>query len=196
MGLSCRFSLKPIHWFSMFVLVAFCESPCLSRLVWCGFQVLQLPKFPQDWRAIFFVEDASREATLGLFRLVKTQIFEASKIGSMSENMGIEPLKNAQREPPEWSNPERLRFCCKKYSTQFCATITLHEFIWLSDACIQFKWHWPMLSSSIFLAWRWLRCWPPFVITLCHHSSSSPFVNTLRHHPSSYSVMIPVWVFL
>ena len=166
--------------------------PFPPGLVW--FSGLATSKIPAGLACYFLRGRCLARGTLGLFRLVKTQIFEASKIGSMSENMGIEPLKNAQREPPEWSNPERSRFCCKKYSTQFCATITLHEFIWLSDACIQFKWHWPMLSSSIFLAWRWLRCWPPFVITLCHHSSSSPFVNTLRHHPSSYSVMIPVWV--
>ena len=35
----------------------------------------------------------------------------------------------------------------------------LHEFIWLSDACIQINWLSPTLSSPSFLAWRWLRCW-------------------------------------
>jgi len=35
----------------------------------------------------------------------------------------------------------------------------LHEFFWLSDACIQIKWHSPTPSSPSFLAWRWLRCW-------------------------------------
>jgi hypothetical protein len=39
---SCFF-LNFIILFSMRVLVSFYESPCILRLVWCGFRVLQLP---------------------------------------------------------------------------------------------------------------------------------------------------------
>ena len=49
------------------------------------------------------------------------------------------------------------RFAEKNNSLNFVPP--LHEFFWLSDACIQIKWHSPTPSSPSFLAWRWLRCW-------------------------------------
>jgi hypothetical protein len=49
------------------------------------------------------------------------------------------------------------RFAAKNNPLNFVPP--LHEFFWLSDACIQIKWHSPTPSSPSFLAWRWLRCW-------------------------------------
>ena len=166
--------------------------PFPPGLVW--FPGLATSKIPAGLACYFLRGRCLARGTLGLFRLVKTQIFEASKIGSMSENMGIETLKNAQREPPEWSNPERLRFCCKKYSTQFCATITwvhlwvmlafnlngiglccLRPFSWLGGGCVVGH-----PSSSL------------FVMTLRPHPLSTPFVITLRHIVLWYRYEFPL----
>ena len=63
------------------------------------------------------------------------------------------------------------RFAAKNNPLNFVPP--LHEFFWLSDACIQIKWHSPTPSSPSFLAWRWLRCWRKKICS----------TSTLRYQP-------------
>ena len=64
----------------------------------------------------------------------------------------------------------------------------LHEFFWLSDACIQIKWHSPTPSSPSFLAWRWLRCWRKNIFCISWHGYLEPNFHSRTSHTSFHVV--------